>query len=60
MFGKIVHEIFLNTHKILLWKMISNSGLGAGEKSVNVSKSGCADSWTNYQASHVAHGICLS
>lgn len=64
MFGKIVHEIFLNTHKsshkILLRKTISNSGLGAGEKSVNVSKLGCADSWTNYQASHVAHGICLS
>lgn len=64
MLGKIVHEIFLNTHKsshkILLRKTISNNGLGAGEKSVNFSKSGGADRWTNYQASHVAHGLCLS
>lgn len=48
MFGKIVHEIFLNihksSHKILLWKTIVNNGFGAEEKSVNFRKSGGADS----------------
>ena len=64
MLGKTADDLVLNIYKslyeTLLGKRTMNNVFGAGEKSVNFSKSGGADSGTNYPVIHITRGVCLS